>query len=168
MSSRQFLQSVMHNWQTLAQSAIQLRDIQMPKCGPNRICNIWGIRVTWDQTAFEIRWRLFLSLEPSDRFEDVDVDGAYLNDIFYRLNVLMDALTSGVADAPRESTVMFPIPFAYPYEKLRAGNDASTGVAADWHIQILYTIDEITSRQLTAITVRRGTTRHARPGGPEA
>jgi len=169
MPGHEFLQTVVYHLIPGGNTDDNIRDIQMPKCGPSQMCNIWGIRTTWNQSATDIRWRLWFSLEPKDVFRLVDVDDSYMNDVFHNVIVFrtIDS-ASGVSEGPNEDTVIFPLPFAYPYDKLRVMSDAtSAGAGAQWVITIYYTIEVITRAQLTAITVRRGTTRHAREGGPE-
>lgn len=144
---------------------MQLHDIQMPKCGPKQICNIWGITTAFDNSSNNIRWVLLLSKEPSDRFTRHAIHTAYMNDVFYYRAVW--TLSGGRFQEGKEDT-WYPYPIAYPYDRMRAGTRTSSiATGTTWNIIIHYTIEAISKEQLTAITIRRGTVAHARAQGPE-
>lgn len=147
-------------------TGIQLFDIQMPKCGPRSICNIHSIHTVFDASSNNIRWVISASMEPSDTWQKEFVHRAYHNDEFYRR--LVWTLSGGrFQDGLRETN--YPYPIAYPYDKMRwMTRTSSIATGTTWDVFIFYTIEPIDSTRLTAITVRRGTTRHAREGGPEA
>ncbi len=164
---REFLQTLMYQFSGTATGA-DIFDVPMPRCNPKEICLIQGVRIAWDMTANDIQWRLILSLEPKDQFTKRDVFRHLDTDWFYYLRVINDLNTEGMADRTRVDQIIFPLPFAYPYKNLRAFTNTTNGSAGyDWWIQIFYTIEALDKRQLTAITVRRGTVRHAREQGPE-
>ena len=143
---------------------MQLFDIPMPKCTPKEICNIQKVSTVFDASPNGIRWQLLLSLEPKDRFLLNNVHTAVMNDVFYKK--LFFRISASVEANHSESFVDFP--FAYPYETLRMGlQQSSVATGSTWNILIYYTIEAIDTKQLTAITIRRGTVRHARPQGPE-
>jgi len=141
-----------------------LFDIEMPHCGPRQICNLHMVETVHDNSNTNIRWVLLLSLEPKDRFLRDNVHTAYSNDTFYKR--VFWSQTSGIPQ--RDHTARYPYPIAYPYETMRLGlRQSSVGTGSTWNILIFYTIERIDKDQLTAITVRRGTVKHARGQGPE-
>jgi len=145
-------------------TSMQTLDIQMPLCTPKQICNIHKVTTVHDNSSNGIRWTILLSLEPKDRFLKNSIDRTYQNDVFYKRvqwNLAM-------MESTQMHTADYPYPFAYPYDKLRVGlQQSSVATGSTWNVLIFYTIEPITPTQLTAITVRRGTVRHAREGGPE-
>jgi len=148
---------------------VHLFDIPMPKCTPKEMCLIHAFETIWDMSANDIRIELWASLEPSDRILFIDTHTKHQQDIFYsaRLWRSIDG-ASGVSSHTQNWITYYNHPVPYPYEKLRIGvrtTSAATGLAVD--VRIHYTIEPISAKQLTAITLRRGTVRHARPQGPE-
>jgi len=170
MAAHEFLQ-FQNFWriQTEVTSNLIAFDIPMPKCTAKEACLIWGVRVNWNLSATDIRHRLWLSKEPSERFLGVEINAFEDSDIFYFLSFFrtIDG-ASGVSEGPNVDQIIYPKPFVYPYERLRAAaQTTSTGSLPNFHISIMYTIESVNAKQLTAITVRRGTVRHAREQGPE-
>ncbi len=150
---------------TPADTGLNLFDVQMPKCGPREICNIHRIETPLDRSANNIRWVIMASLEPRDRFERDGVHTQYQNDVFYK-KVYFSLATGTFNDANLWSD--YPFPIAFPYEKMRwATRTSSVATGTTWDIIIFYTIEPIDPKQLTAITIRRGTVKHARAQGPE-
>ena len=142
-----------------------LFDIQMPKCSPKQICNIHQIQTIHDGSSSGIRWSIMASLDPNTRFVENALNDTYKNDVFY-YKIIWTISNSGThgSDAPTH----YPYPIAYPYEKMRwATITSSVATGTKWDILIFYTIEPIDAKQLTAITLRRGTVRHAREQGPE-
>ncbi len=166
MPHKEYLQLVHHVRNLIPPDALlRIFDIQMPKCGPREICNIHMITTVFDASATGLRWTIMASLEPSDLFTKHTVHSAYENDVFY-FRVVWTLGSTG--RGPDEHTIYYPHPIAFPYEKMRwADQQSSIGAGVNWDILIYYTIEPIDTSQLTAITIRRGTVRHARPGGPE-
>jgi len=169
MPHQEFLQVITHNFGGAAVTAMTLRDIQMPKCSPQEICLIRGVRVSWEMTANNIRWRLLMSQEPNDRFNTIDIDQAYMKDVFYYLSIFRVVNgNSGFDPGKSFDTVWFPYAIPYPFDRLRVGSDStSAATGRDWIIQVYYTVEQIPKGQITALAIRRGTIRHAREGGPE-
>ncbi len=167
MPHREYLQFVNYNisYTTGGNNILDLFDIPMPLCGPKEICNIKGVTTVFDGSATGVRWRLWLSLEPKDRFLNTNVHTQTMNDVFYykvHWNI------ANVTSSDMNHTIMYPDPIAYPYDKMRmAVTQSGTGAGATWNVIIYYTIEPIEPKQLTAITIRRGTVKHAREQGPE-
>lgn len=143
---------------------VVLFDIPMPRCTPREICNIHMVTTVFDASANGIRWVLLLSQEPDDRFIKDNRHTATMNDVFYKRVQWNLAMMESTA----MHTAKYPYPIAYPYMTLRLGlRQSSLATGSTWNVVIFYTVEPIDSSQLTAITIRRGTTRHAREGGPE-
>jgi len=140
-------------------------DIPMPLCGPRQICNIHAVETIHDASSTGIRWVLLLSMEPNDLFIKDNVHTQSSNDTFYK-RVVWNLANTDLPEMNHTSYYAYPI--AYPYEKLRMGlRQSSISTGSTWNIIIYYTIEPISAQQLTAITVRRGTVKHARAQGPE-
>ncbi len=142
-----------------------LFDIPMPQCGPKQICNIHAVETVHDSSSTGIRWVLLLSKEPSDRFLKENVHTQSMNDVFYK-RVVWNLANTHLP--PNNHRADYPYPIAYPYDRMRMGvRQSSIATGSTWNILIFYTIEAISAQQLTAITVRRGTVKHAREQGPE-
>lgn len=165
MPHQEYLQVLHYNISFVPpDTGLVLFDIPMPKCGPKQICNIHKVTTIHDASANGIRWVLLLSLEPNDRFLRDNVHTQVMNDVFYKR--VQWNLTQ--MHARMMHTEDYPYPIAFPYEKMRMGlRQSSVATGSTWNILIFYTIESISAQQLTAITLRRGTVRHAREQGPE-
>ena len=147
-------------------TTVELHDIPMPKCSNRQICNIHAVETVHDASSTGIRWVLLLSLDPSDQFQRDNAHHQESNDTFYKR---VHWQISGAFAPPNNHRSNYPYPFPYPYEKMRMGlRQSSLATGSTWNILIYYTIESITPAQLTAITIRRGTVKHAREQGPEA
>ncbi len=169
MAHQEFLQNINYVFQGPAATAMTLRDVQMPHCSPRQMCLIQGVRVVWEMTANNIRWRLYMSREPNDRFLNRDTDQHFTSETFYSLSVFRVVNgNSGFDPGKSFDTVWFPHPIPYPYEKLRIGSDSTSGATGrDFTITIYYTVEGVTAKEITALAVKRGTSAHAREQGPE-
>ncbi len=169
MPHQEYLQVINYNisFTPAVINVVNLFDIPMPQCGPKQICNIHKVSTVFDGSALNVRWTIFLSLEPRDRFIRNNVHTQVMNDVFYQRIVFTQ---TGSFESPTVQTENYPYPFAYPYEKLRCGvvsSSIATGIT--WNVLVFYTIEPIEAKQLTAITIRRGTVAAIRtPGGPSA
>lgn len=166
MPHQEYLQVVNYNLNFTPPDTGQiLFDIPMPLCGPKQICNIHAVETVHDASSTGIRWALLLSMEPNDRFLKENIHTQSMNDVFYKRIVWNLA---GTSLPPMNHRANYPYPIAYPYERMRLGvRQSSIATGSTWNILIFYTIEAISAQQLTAITVRRGTVKHAREQGPE-
>lgn len=170
MPHREFLQIVHFALNfNAADTNLLLFDIEMPKCGPKEICLIHQVDALWDSSSFGFRRTLLLSREPSDTFPRHNVDHQYQNDLIFKsVWWTVNSSSSGAWSYIARDYVKFSYPIPYPYERMRGGvqiSNIAAGITVD--ISIYYTIEGIDAKQLTAITIRRGTVRHARAQGPE-
>jgi len=121
------------------------------------------------QSEADINHRLWISQEPNDRMLGRQTDEFEWNALLYHA-ILWRTIdgASGETAIFSQHTEQFSHAVPYPYDKLRAGADTqNSGALPNILITIRYTIETINLKQLTAISIRRGTVRHARAQGPE-
>lgn len=164
-----FLQHVSYfHTEVPVDTGLVLFDIEMPKCGPNKICSIHMVEWIWDHRDGGIRWVGYLSKEPDDRFVFDNVHQSTNGDVFFQtVDWIIVSGGTGQSGYKGKDYTRYPYPIGYPFETLRGGARVSSpAFGIQFNVVIYYTVEDITQAQLTALTVRRGRTRHARPTGP--